>query len=95
MGARGQRGSEGFQVVGFIKNHELKGPEGEYPQRDGQYMSTHNFSGSQKMLFKQSDMIINAAINEELALGVLKDHLPIKRELFFRALEFFYFIFLV
>ena len=31
MGARGQRGSEGFQVVGFLKNHEVKGPEGEYP----------------------------------------------------------------
>ena len=39
-------------------------------------------------------MIINAAINEELALGVLKEHLPIKRELFFRALEFFYLNFL-
>ena len=48
MGARGQMGSEGFQVVGFIKNHELKGPEGEYPQRDGQYMSTHNFSRHRK-----------------------------------------------
>ena len=39
-------------------------------------------------------MIINAAINEELALGVLKEHLPKKRELFFWALEFFYLNFL-
>ena len=45
------------------------------------------------MLFKQSDMIINATINEELALGELKEHLPKKENCSFRHWNFFISIF--